>query len=71
MATKLSPFFTKHHQDFTPLNAVKIIDAKVDEAKHDLKKYPNESDYLKHLAEAHTMISDFFIAMEIDPKRLT
>jgi hypothetical protein len=70
MHANLTAFFTKYPQSFTVMNAVKMIDKKVDEAKYDLKDKSESEDYLRHLAQAHAMISDLFAEIGIDPKQL-
>lgn len=52
------------------MTAMKMIDKKVDEAKHDLKDDKDNTKYLSLLAEAHCMIEHLFAELGIDPEQL-
>jgi hypothetical protein len=66
----LTSFFTKYPQAFTVMTAMKMIDKKVDEAKHDLKDDKDSTKYLSLLAEAHCMMEHLFAELGIDPEQL-
>lgn len=67
----LTSFFAKYPQSFTVMSAIKMIDKKIDEAKHELKEHKDEDKYLVLLAEAHCMIEHLFMELGVDPTDLT
>jgi len=61
-------FFQKHPFDLTELDAVKMIDKKVDLAVKKCEK--GDDSYMEDLAKAYEMIEDFFSEMNLNPTSL-
>jgi len=61
-------FFQKHPFDLTELDAVKMIDKKVDAAEY--KCAEDDKAYLEDLAKVAEMIDDFFSELGLNPASL-
>jgi len=65
---KMKVFFQKHPFDLTELDAVKMIDKKVESA---VKKCENDDNtYLEDLAKSYEMIEDYFSELGLNPASL-
>ena len=61
-------FFQKHPFDLTELDAIKMIDKKVDLAVEKCER--GDNSYLEDLAKAYEMIEDYFSELELNPTSL-
>jgi len=66
---KMKVFFQKHPFDLTELDAVKMIDKKVNDALKSIER-DNSDEHLTLLAKATEMLQDYFDELGINPASL-
>jgi hypothetical protein len=64
----MKAFFQKHPFDLTELDAVKMIDKKIESAVEKCEQ--DDKSHLEDLAKAYEMIEDYFSELGLNPASL-